>query len=221
MNPLASEDYSLAAPMDRRRAMQWMLAAVAASATLGQLPASAAISQHTLVPKGYGTDPDLTKLYKPGDLWPLSFSEPQRSSAAVICDILFPADDISPSASALHIHDFLDEWISAPYEIQASDKQPILDCIAWFESEAERRFKLPLANLAEEQRNSICDDVAFGAKSKEFQKPRKNFALLKFVVSGGFHTTPEGMKDIGYVGNTPSVTFEGPTLEALKHVGLA
>ena len=29
------------------------------------------------------------------------------------------------------------------------------------------------------------------------------------------------MKDAGYVGNTPSATFEGPTLEALKHVGLA
>jgi hypothetical protein len=29
------------------------------------------------------------------------------------------------------------------------------------------------------------------------------------------------MKDIGYVGNTPSVTFDGPTPEALKHVGLA
>jgi hypothetical protein len=29
------------------------------------------------------------------------------------------------------------------------------------------------------------------------------------------------MKDIGYVGNVPTVNFDGPTPEALKHVGLA
>jgi hypothetical protein len=29
------------------------------------------------------------------------------------------------------------------------------------------------------------------------------------------------MKDIGYVGNVAITTFEGPTPEALKHLGLA
>ena len=29
------------------------------------------------------------------------------------------------------------------------------------------------------------------------------------------------MKDLKYVGNVPTVTFEGPPLEALKKVGLA
>jgi hypothetical protein len=29
------------------------------------------------------------------------------------------------------------------------------------------------------------------------------------------------MKDIGYVGNRPLLTFDGPTPEALKHLGLA
>ncbi|NBV52504.1 MAG: hypothetical protein EBR83_03075 [Verrucomicrobia bacterium] len=35
------------------------------------------------------------------------------------------------------------------------------------------------------------------------------------------YTTPQGMKDVGYVGNVPSVDFAGPTPEALKHLGLA
>jgi hypothetical protein len=29
------------------------------------------------------------------------------------------------------------------------------------------------------------------------------------------------MRELGYVGNTPSATFDGPTLEAMKHLGLA
>ena len=28
--------------------------------------------------KGYGTDPDLTKLYKPGDVWPLTMTPTPR-----------------------------------------------------------------------------------------------------------------------------------------------
>jgi len=212
---------SLFAPIDRRRALQWLVAAVASGAVFSNAPASAGITEFKPTLKGYGTDPLLAKSYVPGELWPLSLSDTQRKSAAIICDILFPADDISPSASSLHVHHFIDEWISAPYETQAMDRQPILDCIAWFESEAQKRFQSPLIKLTPEQQNSLCDDVAYNSKSGEFQKPSKDFARFKYVAAGGFYTTPEGMKDVGFVGNTPSATFEGPTPEALRHVGLA
>ena len=141
MIPLNSVEPALSR-VDRRRAVQWMLAAVSASVALAKLPANAGVSEFKPTPKGYGTDPLLAKNYVPGDFWPLSLTNSQRTSAAVICDILFPADAVSPSASSLHVHDFIDEWISAPYEQQASDRQPILDCIAWFEAESEKRFRL-------------------------------------------------------------------------------
>ena len=220
MNPLNSE-HMILAPIDRRRAVQWLLAALTATTALGKGTEGGKLFEYKPVAKGYGTDPDLTKIYKPGDLWPLSFSDSQRSSAALICDIIFPGDETSPSASSLHVHDFIDEWISSPYEAQQPYRQPILDCIAWFEAEAEKRFQQPLARITQDQRNSLCDDVAFTAKSNDLQKPARNFARFKYVAAGGFYTTPEGMKDIGFVGNTPTATFEGPTPEALKHVGLA
>lgn len=211
-------------PMDRRRAVQWMLSAVAAASALGAPNTSLAgpnVSRHIPVAKGYGTDPDLTKLYKPGDLWPLTLSETQRAQTTVLCDLIFPADETSPSASSLKVHDFVDEWISAPYPEASVDRTPVLDCIDWFEREAQKRFQKTLIQLSLDQLHGIADDVAFGAKSKEFQKPFKDFGRFKYVVAGGFYTTPEGMKDIGYVGNVPTVNFDGPTPEALKHVGLA
>ena len=48
---------------------------------------------------GYGTDPDLIRLYQPGELWPLTLSVEQRKTAAALCDCIIPADDVSPSAS--------------------------------------------------------------------------------------------------------------------------
>lgn len=215
---------SILEPMDRRKAVQWMMAALAATATVGPASrshAAAPVSAHTPIAKGYGTDPDLTRIYKPGDLWPLTFTEVQRKQTAVLCDLLFPADETSPSASSLRVHDFVDEWISAPYSEASIDREPVLDCVAWFESEAQKRFQKGLTALSLEQLHSLADDVAFGAKRSEFKKPAKDFARFKYVAAGGFYTTPEGMKDIGYVGNVPTVNFDGPTPEALKHVGLA
>ena len=215
---------SLLEPMDRRRAVQWMVAAFAATTVLGpasQAHAASPVSAHTPIPKGYGTDPDLTRLYKPGDLWPLTFTEAQRQQTAVLCDLLFPADETSPSASSLHVPEVVDEWISAPYPEASADREPVLACLSWFETEAQRRFKKGLPVLSLEQLHQIADDVAFGAKQAAFKDPAKNFSRFKYVAAGGYYTTPEGMKDIGYVGNIPTVNFDGPTPEALKHVGLA
>ena len=210
-------------PLDRRSAVQWMLAALAATATVGtgsDSLAASPVSEHSPIPKGYGTDPDLTRNYRPGDLWPLTFTDAQSQQVAVLCDLLFPADETSPSASSLHVHAFVDEWISAPYPEAAMDREPILDCLVWFEAEAQKRFQKGLTALALGQLHTLADDVAFGAKRSEFKKPAKDFARFKHVAAGGFYTTPEGMKDVGYVGNVPTVNFDGPTPEALKHVGL-
>lgn len=215
---------SLSEPIERRRAVQWMMAAMAATTAVGSFSrafAASPVSQHTPIAKGYGTDPDLTRSYKSGDLWPLTLTDAQRKQTAVLCDLLFPADETSPSASSLQVHAFVDEWISAPYPEAAKDREPILACLSWFEAESQKRFKKELVALPVEQLHSIADDVAFGAKSAEYQKPAKDFARFKYVTAGGFYTTPEGMKDIGYVGNVPTLNFDGPTPEALKHVGLA
>ena len=114
--------------MDRRTSIKWMLAASAAMPLMRQ----GAFAQSTTVlaqPKtkdpgsvhyenGYGTDPDLIKSYRPGDVWPLTFTAAQRRTAAVLCDLIIPEDAVSPSASSVGVVDFLDEWVSSPYPRQ-------------------------------------------------------------------------------------------------------
>ena len=108
--------------MDRRRTLQWMLAASAtmpllARRALGAAAPAALTGKAPVAPmaQGYGTDPDLTKIYHPGDLWPLTLTPAQRRTAASLCDVIIPADAHSPSASSVGVVDFLDEWVSAPY----------------------------------------------------------------------------------------------------------
>jgi hypothetical protein len=202
--------------IDRRVAIQWMLGATAALAARdAQLFAADAPIQA----KGYGPDPSMVKAYKPGDVWPLTFSDAQRRTARALCDVIIPADDASPSASSVGVHDFIDEWISSPYPAQAGDRRVMLDGLKWIDDEANRRFQKTFADLTLDHQTAICDDLA-SAKPKD-KKASSFFKRFRDLTAGGYYTTPEGMNAIGYVGNRPSGTFEGPPLEALKHVGLA
>lgn len=205
--------------MDRRDAIKWMLTAAASLAVLKRDGRAATASPGG---KGYGTDPDLLKEYKAGDVWPLTFTEAQHRTAAALCDVIIPEDSQSPSASALHVPEFIDEWISAPYPDQQLDRPVVLEGLAWIDAEARKRFGNDFANLVHKQQAMICDDICYVPSAKtEFKQAAHFFKRFRDLTAGGFYTTPEGTKDIGYVGNVPLPEFPGPTPEVLKKLGLA
>ena len=205
--------------MNRRDAIKWMVSAAATVAILDRDSFGAAAPAAAT---GYGTDPDLLKDYKPGDVWPLTLSDTQRATAAALCAVIIPADAASPSAAQLSVHDFIDEWISAPYPDQARDRPIIIDGLAWIEAEAQRRFSLNFPALTAAEQTTICDDICFVEKAApSFMQGAKFFARFRDLTAGGFYTTPQGMKDIGYTGNMPLASFDGPPPEVLKKLGLA
>jgi len=204
-------------PINRREAIKWVLAA---GATLPLLDPRAVAGQRARA--GYGYDPRVMDSFKPGDLWPLSFTPDQRRTAAALCDLIIPADTKSPAASQLNVHDFIDEWISAPYAEQRSDRDVVLDGMAWLEAESKKRHKKSFVDLTDEQKRQIADDICYEPKaSARFKKPAAFFARFRDLTTSGFYTTPEGMKDIQYVGNVPLTSFEGPPPEVLRYLKLA
>lgn len=201
--------------VDRRTAIKWVLAASAAL----QLPTPA--SAASVVANGYGKDPDLLKIYQPGQLWPLTFTASQRTTAAVLCDLIIPADDESPAASKVGVVDFIDEWISSPYPDNQRDKPVVVDGLAWLDAESQRRFKKTFATLSESQHVAICDDISAATPSPQLAQAAAFFTRFRALTAGGYYTTPVGMKDLRYVGNVAMTTFEGPPPEVLKKLGLA
>jgi hypothetical protein len=204
--------------MDRRTALKWMLAAAASTAFNPQLARGQAAVPAA---QGYGTDPDLLKHYQPGDLWPLTFTEAQRRTAAALSDVIIPADSESPAASAVGVVDFIDEWISAPYPGQQADRAIVLPGLAWIDAEAVKRFAQPFVELTEPQKTAICDDICYAPAAKpEFKEGARFFATYRNLTSGGFYSTPEGRKDLRYIGNMPLAQFDGPPPEVLRQAGL-
>ena len=209
--------------IDRRVAIKWMLTASASLALPLRMRGDAESGDVPgLQLQGYGPDPSMVKIYRSGDVWPLTFTPRQRLTAIALCDLIIPADSTSPSASKVGVPDFIDEWISAPYPAQKRDRPVILDGLAWMDAEANARFGTPFAGLIFSQKRSICDDLCDPAHIKpEHATAMTFFKRYRDLTAGGYYTTPEGMKAIGYVGNVPLATFEGPPIEVLKHLGLA
>lgn len=209
--------------LDRRTTLKW-IAAAGALPLLHAGPLGAAgrsVSAGSVAPEGYGTDPNLLKEYHPGELWPLTLDEPARRVSAKLCDIIIPADARSPSASSVHVVDFIDEWISAPYPHYREDRKLILFGFDWLEQEARRRNDKGFLDLGPDEYHAICDDICYAAKvPRKLTQAAKFFARYRDLTAGGFYTTPEGTRDLGYIGNVPLAKFEGPPPELLKRLGL-
>lgn len=207
--------------MDRRTAIKWMTAAAASLGLADGLASAATTTAGAVKAAGYGMDPDLMKVYQPGDVWPLTFTPQQRRTATALCDVIIPADEKSPKASDVGVPDFIDEWISSPYPGQAPDRKLVVDGLAWIEAEAQKRFQRDFAALSSAEQTAICDDLCRPAKAKPEHKAGVGFfKRFRDLTAGGYYTTPAGMRDLGYVGNVPTPTFAGPTEDVLRHIGL-
>ncbi len=171
------------------------------------------------LPTGIGTDPNLHKKIIP---WDRVLTERELKTVTALCDVIIPADEKSPSASAVGVPDFINEWVSAPYPQQVEDREKVRAGLTWIDKESEARFHKVFADLEEGQKHAICDDICYIRKAKsEHKTAAEFFSKMRSLTAGGFYTTPEGSRDIGYVGNAPMAEFPEPPPEVLKHLGLA
>ena len=170
--------------------------------------------------KGYGKDPNLTKNYAPGDLWPLTFTPAQRKLASVLSDTIIPPEGDQAAPSALGVIDFIDEWISAPYPDSARDRAIVLDGFAWLDVRARSRFKAEFVSISGTQRNAICDELVTAPTPAGMEQAATFFSRYRDLTAVGFYTTPIGMADLGYRGNVPLDRYDGPPKEVLAKLGL-
>jgi hypothetical protein len=200
--------------LTRREAVQRMLAAAATISLLD----SQAFGIPGL-PTGIGSDPNLHNKVIP---WDRILTEAELKTVAALGDLIIPADEKSPAASAVGVPDFINEWISAPYEQQTADRDQVREGLKWIDAESQKRFQKVFIALTPEQQSAICDDICSPAKAApEFKNAAWFFSKFRNLVAGGFYSTPEGWKDLGYIGNVPIAEFPGPPPEVLKHLGLA
>lgn len=169
-------------------------------------------------PRGTPADPDLRN---PDPPWERSLDPQALRTIATLADLILPADQRSPSASTLGAHEFIDEWVSAPYPRQQEDRRLLGDGLAWLGEESRDRFGHEFAELAPELQRQICDDICDPARAApEHARAAAFFSLVRNLAAAAVWTTEAGMADLGYVGNVPLPSWKPPPVEVLKHLGL-
>src|SRR5262249_53867228 len=103
-----------------------------------------------------GDDPDLLKKEIP---WPRVLTESERKLVTVLADVIVPADEFGPAASAVGVTDFIDEWVSAPYDQQQREQKTIRQGLAWLDTAAQQRFGRSFVACADPERISLLDDI--------------------------------------------------------------
>jgi hypothetical protein len=191
--------------LSRRATLEW-LAAISLTAAL---PKATWGAMSTATPSvrdsgGYGTDPDLNKPVVP---WPLVMEPHQLQLIAVLADLILPASATTPAPSALGVPDFVNEWVSAPYPDQVKDRATIFEGLRWIDAESARRGQRTFLDSDERTRQGILVDIAQKAPQARFAMQSTFFQRLRFLIVSAFYTTPDGLKDIGYIGNIPLAAY--------------
>jgi gluconate 2-dehydrogenase gamma chain len=238
---MSNEQLPTLESMDRRDALK-VIAVAAVSATLADgvlsqaaeaqqaVPTAAAhgarphaASTHVpprTGPRGTVTDPDLLNAKAN---WPRLLSATELLSLAALCDMIIPADDKSPAASAVGAPAYINEYVSAPYDWAERALVRVRGGLTWLDVESNRRFGgRSFTALSVTERAAICDDICYAAKAKpQFLAAARFFDQVRDLTASAFYTSDAGMKDLGYVGNVPLAKFDGPPPAVLKHLGLA
>lgn len=223
--------------LSRRDTLQWMMAAAALPmaelGATGLTPALAAepgaatpfkvVADWPAAPpapapaKGYGPDPDLMK---PSTPWPLTLSRAQRAAVDRLGDLILPADDKSPGAGKLGVGAFIDEWISAPYPAQRTDRAQLLSGLAWLDAQSRALHGAAFVALTAPQQGAILDALTAAAPAPPMVRPVAFMDRLSYLFVLGFYSLPEGKADMGFIGDQPTPgDYPGPTPEALAHFG--
>jgi len=145
------------------------------------------------------------------------FSEAELQTIRLLCDIIIPADDRSGSASQAKVPEFIEFMAKDKPELQT----PLSGGIRWLNNQCRKRYGKPFALCSTAQRIEMVDQIAYPEKATaEMSQGVAFFNLMRNLTASGFFTSQIGIKDLGYMGNTPN-QWDGVPEAVLKQYGLS
>lgn len=204
---MSKSDMTPGPKISRRVTLQWLGVAITAASLAGTGHAAPGQQRSGEKSQTYGFDPDLNNPEVP---WDRIMTAEQLKLTAHLGDMILPAEGDLPAPSALALEEFVDEWVSAPYEAQQKDSKLILAGLKRINRAAGDHGAENFIGVAKKGQHEILMDFALGKKSAD---DKWFFERLRYLLIGAYYTTDVGFKDIGYVGNVALETYPGPSQE--------
>jgi gluconate 2-dehydrogenase gamma chain len=145
------------------------------------------------------------------------FTPHELKTVTVLGDIIIPADAKSGSASQAGTPAFIEFMIKDQPQWQT----PMRGGLRWLDNVCTKRFGKKFADCLKAQQIEIVDEIAYPGKAKpDMSQGVAFFNMMRGFVATGFFTSQMGIKDLGYVGNTPN-QWEGVPADVLKQYNLS
>lgn len=145
------------------------------------------------------------------------FTEHEMATITVLADIIIPEDDTSGSATEAGVPDFIEFIVKDIPQHQI----PLRGGLMWLDRESALRYDKKFISCSDGEREAIVKDIAYPEEvSPELKQGAVFFSRIRNLVATGFYTSQLGIKDLGYVGNTPNV-WDGVPQDVLDKHGMA
>jgi gluconate 2-dehydrogenase gamma chain len=153
-----------------------------------------------------------------GAYQPRFFTQAEWETVQVLVDLIIPRDERSGSASDAGVPQFMDFLM-----LERLDEQlPMRGGLAWLDAESERRFGKRFVELADPQRRSLLDDIAWPARARpELIHGVAFFNRFRDLTASGFWSSKMGVADLEYQGNVVVGEWTGCPPAALAKLGVS
>ena len=163
----------------------------------------------------YGRTPK-EKAYDQKLLGQQFFDEREMELITRLANLILPPHD-KGSIEQAEVPDFI-EFISK--DIPTLQK-PLKSGLMWIDKTAQEKYGTTFVNSTDKDQKLILDSIAYEIEELDEQPEGITFfSLIRDLVVTGYFTSAVGLKDLGYMGNTPNV-WDGVPDEVLKDHDLA
>jgi hypothetical protein len=134
------------------------------------------------------------------------FTPAEHRLLDLVADMIIPADDVSPGASAARVADYIDLVVA---NSSASAKDNWKRRIAAWDALARERHQGAFADLAADRRGALMDEASAHERSPRTDA-EKFFADMKRMTLAGYYTSEIGLRqDLGFKGGAVLGSFPG------------
>jgi gluconate 2-dehydrogenase subunit 3-like protein len=174
-----------------------LLQAIALSVTMGGISLEGAQHVHKVAAQEKTAGP-----YKPK-----AFNVHEYKTLEKLADLIVPPDGPAPGAVASGACEFIDLLASQNPQLAAI----YTGGIAWVDRAMQHRYSTDFVGAKPEQQTALLDLIAYRKnESPELGPGIRFFDWARRMVVDAYYTSPAGIKDIGYMGNTAVSKFQVP-----------
>jgi len=149
---------------------------------------------------------------------PRFFTAHEWRTVHLLVDYVIPPDERSGSATDAGVPAFLDFMMLDRPDLQT----PIRGGLHWLDAACRERFGAAFVDCTSEARAQILDAIAWPARARpEASQGVAFFSHFRDLTASGFWSSPMGVADLQYLGNTVVHEWAGCPQAALDKLGVS